>query len=431
MRRTDRLYALVEELRARAPRPVSRNTLADALEVTPRTVARDILSLQQAGVPIWSQRGRGGGYAIESRWSMPSLNFDATEAVAVIAALATARSLPFGDAGRRAERKLLNAMTVAEATRAMEVAARLRLGPFGVPATQSVVTAVEEAVVDRRVVELGYRDRQGVITSRAVEAHGLHLADTGSYLVGWCRLRDAGRAFRLDRIVSLVPTEEIAPARELDSMLDWIDEAVPPRPAAERGVKPTVARRSWGPPRRAQNCTGSDPNFVRAVAHRLPGVQSTATRGGRTRFKAGDKAFLVVVDEDSSATFRAGTSDEYSFVLAQIGRDEVRAAVEEAWSSVAAPEVVASHRKARQRWAGQRPITEDDVRRLALSLPGANEGPIWGQDNSTPWAVRSCWKADRRSGCSRTWRGRRCWSRQVAARAPAASPMFHSTGWRR
>src|SRR5687767_11770652 len=110
VRRTDRLYALVEELRVRAPRPVSRSRLAQALEVTPRTVERDILALQQAGVPIWSQRGRGGGYALDSHWSLPPLNFDATEALAVITALAAARTLPFADAGRRAQQKVLAAM---------------------------------------------------------------------------------------------------------------------------------------------------------------------------------------------------------------------------------------------------------------------------------------------------------------------------------
>jgi len=103
MGRADRLYALVEELRARAPRPVARAVLAARLEVTSRTVERDILALQQAGVPIWSQRGRYGGYAIDPRRNLPPLNLDATEAVAVIAALATVRSLPFADAAGGAE----------------------------------------------------------------------------------------------------------------------------------------------------------------------------------------------------------------------------------------------------------------------------------------------------------------------------------------
>src|SRR5438552_989561 len=139
MRRADRLYALVEELRARAPRPISRSALSERLEVNTRTVERDILALQHAGVPIWSQRGRGGGYAIDPRWSLPPLNFDATEALAVISALAAARTLPFADAGRRAEQKILAAMHRGEAARAREIAGRLRLGDFGRRGARDIV----------------------------------------------------------------------------------------------------------------------------------------------------------------------------------------------------------------------------------------------------------------------------------------------------
>ena len=79
---------------------------------------------------------------------------------------------------------------------------------------------------DRRIVDLEYRDRDGQVSSRAVEAHGLHLGYRGSYLLGWCRMRDAGRAFRLDRIVSVRTTPEVAPERDVDSLLDWLDDAV-------------------------------------------------------------------------------------------------------------------------------------------------------------------------------------------------------------
>ena len=61
MNRTDRLYALVEELRARAPRLVRANDLDKRFEVTTRTIERDLLALQEAGVPIWAQPGPGGG----------------------------------------------------------------------------------------------------------------------------------------------------------------------------------------------------------------------------------------------------------------------------------------------------------------------------------------------------------------------------------
>ena len=63
MNRTDRLYALVEELRASAPRARSAQRLAERFEVGVRTIQRDILALQEAGVPIWATPGPGGGSA--------------------------------------------------------------------------------------------------------------------------------------------------------------------------------------------------------------------------------------------------------------------------------------------------------------------------------------------------------------------------------
>jgi predicted DNA-binding transcriptional regulator YafY len=71
MNRTDRLYALVEQLRAGAPRAVTSRQLADRFEVSVRTIERDITALQQAGVPIWATPGPGGGYAIDPSMALP------------------------------------------------------------------------------------------------------------------------------------------------------------------------------------------------------------------------------------------------------------------------------------------------------------------------------------------------------------------------
>src|SRR3954464_7099879 len=168
--RSDRLYALVEELRARAPRVAPRHELADRLEVSARTIERDILTLQQAGVPIWTQRGRFGGYAIEPATTLPPLNLDPTEALAVMASLSVVPNLPFAGAGRRAQQKLLAAMREADAAKAREIASRIRtVTPDGPAPDTEVVRNIERAVVERRVVELVYGDRRGSSTTRMVE----------------------------------------------------------------------------------------------------------------------------------------------------------------------------------------------------------------------------------------------------------------------
>src|ERR1019366_2025365 len=81
--RTDRLYALVEALRAVAPRPRSGRWLAGRFEVSVRTVERDINALQQSGVPIYAEPARTGGYCLDKARTLPPVNLTPGEAVAM------------------------------------------------------------------------------------------------------------------------------------------------------------------------------------------------------------------------------------------------------------------------------------------------------------------------------------------------------------
>lgn len=214
--RTDRLYALVEELRAAAPRPRTSRWLADRFEVSVRTIERDLSALQQAGVPIWATVGPGGGYSIDPSMTLPPVNFTASEALALSLALARAGTMPFAGAARTALHKLVAAMSGAEADEARQLADRVRLLVEDDRPVAGVSPSLERAVLDREVVELGYEDGSGVRTTRLVEPVGFVGNDHSWYLVGWCRLRGAGRSFRLDRIGSIRPTGEKAPDRPFD-----------------------------------------------------------------------------------------------------------------------------------------------------------------------------------------------------------------------
>lgn len=219
MNRTDRLYAIVEELRARAPRSLRAGDLAGRFEVSPRTIERDVLALQEAGVPIWSQRGPRGGYALDPRRTLPPLNLTAEEAVALATALAASGPMPFADAARSARLKLAAVMATSEATKGQAIADRIRVAPRK-DNDPRIMRTIEEGVLRRVVVELDYEDRLGNATKRSVEAQGLFSAWHGWYLIGWCRMRDDGRVFRLDRIRDVVLTDEPVPQRDVDSMLD-------------------------------------------------------------------------------------------------------------------------------------------------------------------------------------------------------------------
>ncbi|MDL4775065.1 MULTISPECIES: helix-turn-helix transcriptional regulator [Thermomonosporaceae] len=224
MNRTDRLYALVEELRACAPRRVSARELAARYEVSVRTIERDIGALQQGGVPIFADVGRTGGYTLDKSRTLPPLNFTPAEAVAVAVALGRAEGSPFSRSARTALHKIVAAMSAADSASARELAARIRLvapagagGPAAVPPLP-VPAVLEEAMWARRVVRLSYVDRYGAETRRDVEP----VAFTGSsrdwYLLGWCRLRDEARVFRTDRVVRAALLDEPAPERDVDAM---------------------------------------------------------------------------------------------------------------------------------------------------------------------------------------------------------------------
>jgi predicted DNA-binding transcriptional regulator YafY len=231
--RTDRLYALVEDLRAIAPRCRSARELAARFEVSVRTIERDITALQESGVPIYAEPGRRGGYAIDRKASLPPLNFTPTEAVAIAVALSRAGDQPFGRQARSALRKVVAAMPGAEGELARELARRVQLArpqdepdvrPMG---GEGISRAIEEALLRRRVLRLDYADAKGALTSRDVEP-GVFLGGRGGfwYLVAWCRLRDDVRVFRLDRIAAAAVTAERCPDRPLEGFATDVPEMV-------------------------------------------------------------------------------------------------------------------------------------------------------------------------------------------------------------
>jgi predicted DNA-binding transcriptional regulator YafY len=215
--RTDRLYALVEEMRAVAPRPRSARWLAGRFEVSVRTVERDISALQQSGVPIYAELGRTGGYCLDKARTLPPVNLTPGEAVAMAVALRGLEGTPFRVPAGSALRKLVAAMQVDDAATARDLAGRIHLLGDACTATStpSVPHLVADALSTRRVLRIGYDDRGGTTTIREIEPLGYVGTATHWYLVAWCRLRDALRAFRTDRITSVSATAEVPTPRLL------------------------------------------------------------------------------------------------------------------------------------------------------------------------------------------------------------------------
>ncbi|MFG3257079.1 helix-turn-helix transcriptional regulator [Streptomyces sp. NPDC048172] len=218
MNRTARLYALVEELRAAAPRPLTVAALAARFEVSARTVQRDLQTLMETGVPVRSVTGRGGGWSIDPEMTLPPVHFTAGEAAALTAALAaTGATTPYADAARTAAQKITASIAGPASAAARELAARIVALPTG--RGSAVRTAVERALARNLVLRLSYTDAAGRASDRVVEPAGLLTADGRWYLIAWCRTRGAGRGFRLDRIVEAEPTGEQARPHDLAELL--------------------------------------------------------------------------------------------------------------------------------------------------------------------------------------------------------------------
>ncbi|PBC71738.1 proteasome accessory factor B [Streptomyces sp. TLI_235] len=218
MNRTARLYALVEELRAAAPRSLTVAVLAARFEVSTRTVQRDLQTLMRAGVPVRSVPGRGGGWSIDPGTTLPPSHLTADEAAALTAALAAVdAATPYAGAARTAAQKITASMPGPASAAARELAARIVALPARGDA--AIRTAVEQSLAGNTVLRLSYTDAAGHTSDRVVEPAGLLTADGRWYLIAWCRTRRAGRGFRLDRIAAAAPTGERAQPRDLAGLL--------------------------------------------------------------------------------------------------------------------------------------------------------------------------------------------------------------------
>lgn len=201
MNRIDRLYALVEELRAAGPRGRTARQLAGRFELSVRTIERDLSALGQAGVPLATKQGRTGGYTLDRSMSLPPLNFTPREAAAVAVALRRSEHVLFTRDARSALRKIVAAMPGRALDEARATAGKVRLLVAPVPDLDpEIAETIWRAVRDNWVLRISYIDVGGLVTEREVEPQHVVVGPNGSYLTAWCHLRGDDRVFRMDRI---------------------------------------------------------------------------------------------------------------------------------------------------------------------------------------------------------------------------------------
>jgi predicted DNA-binding transcriptional regulator YafY len=201
VRRADRLFRLVQVLRAR--RFATAKSLAEALEVSERTVYRDVRDLSLSGVPIEGEAGVG--YALRRDFDMPPLMFDFEEIEALTAGarMVQAWSSPtLAKAAQSAFDKIAAALP-ADKRIAMD-RTRLYAPSFHVDReTGKVLDVMREAIVESRRLGFQYKDEGGMGTERKVRPLGLYFWGQRWTLAAWCEMREDFRNFRLDRAANV------------------------------------------------------------------------------------------------------------------------------------------------------------------------------------------------------------------------------------
>jgi predicted DNA-binding transcriptional regulator YafY len=201
MRRADRLFQIVQYLRG--GRLVTAAKLSEWLEVSERTIYRDIADLQSTGVPIDGEAGVG--YLMRDGFDLPPLMFSRDEIVALVAGARLIRAWGGASMARAAEEALIKIEAVlpeAERQRADRVEVHAIASEM-TPAVRERIDRIEQAVETRQRLALSYLDAEERSTERTVRPLGLWFWGKVWTLVAWCELRDDFRMFRLDRIARL------------------------------------------------------------------------------------------------------------------------------------------------------------------------------------------------------------------------------------
>jgi predicted DNA-binding transcriptional regulator YafY len=198
MRRADRLFQVIQLLRRR--HVLTAAAIAQELEVSERTVYRDIADLVRSGVPIAGEAGVG--YTLRRGFDLPPLMFTEDEIEALVLGTRVVSSWADEGLAKAAESALARIeAALPDRLKARLTGSRLFAPSFHVP--QQVAGALAElrkAIDERRPARLDYADNDGAKTDRVVRPLGLFFWGNKWTLTAWCELREDFRDFRLDRI---------------------------------------------------------------------------------------------------------------------------------------------------------------------------------------------------------------------------------------
>jgi predicted DNA-binding transcriptional regulator YafY len=208
MNSLERRDSLLRLLRRRSDWTIA--DLASELDVSRRTILRDVSHLRERGFDISGMSGPGGGVHLEATSVMITSHLDTDEVVALILSVAIARAttwIPFADGAERALAKIEAALPTKRVGELQRFMQRVLIGDAGLDLNSAVpgidptlVATFERAFTSSRLLAFSYVDRERRRTRRRVEPHGLLIRAPLWYVIAWDPRRDAPRLFRADRV---------------------------------------------------------------------------------------------------------------------------------------------------------------------------------------------------------------------------------------
>ena len=205
----DRLVSIIMILLDK--KRIGAQELADLFEVSPRTIYRDIDTINMAGIPVCSIPGVGGGFEIMQNYKIDKNVFSTTDLAAILMGLSSISSMIRGD-------ELVNALAKVRsfipADRAKDIELKanqiyIDLSPWmGNRNIKAYLETVKRAIQEKKLLSFKYTDRYGNVTARIAEPYQLVLKSSQWYWQGYCHKRDDYRLFRFSRISNLLITEE-------------------------------------------------------------------------------------------------------------------------------------------------------------------------------------------------------------------------------
>ncbi len=206
-----RLFAILDRMRVNR-RPVSAETLAQALDVSVRTIYRDMATLQSMGAPV---RGEGGiGYQLEKGYFLPPLHFDPDELDAIILGMqliSVRGDEQLANAAVRASAKIKAALLEGERDNFATSPLHAVSMPDEVPAASPLLSPIRLALRERMRLNITYKDLKEKSSTRIIRPLGLTVFDRVWLLTAWCESKSDFRNFRVDRIAEIIKTGDIFP----------------------------------------------------------------------------------------------------------------------------------------------------------------------------------------------------------------------------